>query len=333
MSFSTGRQNNVILEDILSKVTEIDIAAYYLNISSTPCIINSPLREDKHPSFGIQLYNDHIFYKDFSTKESGSLFMLLEQLWNCTYEDCLYKIYNDLSLFKHTSIENRLVTYKKNNFQPSTDTELKCKIREWEPHDIEYWSSYGISKEWLIYANVYPISYKIIIKNGKTYNFIADKYAYVYVEYKEDKTTLKIYQPYNKEGFKWSNKHDMSVISLWTKVPQQGDKICICSSLKDAGCLWLNTGIPALAVQGEGYSISNTAIQNLKDRYKQIYILFDNDAPGIKDGEKLANLTGFTNLILPKINGAKDISDLYLQLQNKQQFNKLILKLFENENT
>ncbi len=333
MSFSTGRQNNVILEDILSKVTEIDIAAYYLNISSTPCIINSPLREDKHPSFGIQLYDNHIFYKDFSTKESGGIFTLLGKMWNCSYEQCLSKIYTDLHLFNAISLNNNPKCSYKRNFHTNSKTELKCKVRNWEPYDIEYWDSYGISKEWLEYVNVYPISHKIIIKNGNTYTFKADKYAYAYVEYKEEKVTLKIYQPYNKEGYKWSNKHDMSVISLWTKVPQKGDKICICSSLKDAGCLWLNTGIPALAVQGEGYNISATAVQNLKDRYKQIYILFDNDIPGIKDGIKLEALTGFKNIVLPKINGAKDISDLYLQLQNKQQFNKLILKLFENENT
>jgi hypothetical protein len=205
---------------------------------------------------------------------------------------------------------------------------LECKTREWKQHDIEYWNSFGISLDWLKYADVYPISHKIIIKEGKRMVFVADKYAYAYVEFKDGKTTLKIYQPFNTSGFKWSNNHDKSVISLWTKVPKNGDRICICSSLKDALCLWANTGIPSLAVQGEGYTMSNTAINELNKRYKKVYILFDNDEAGLYDGKKLAESTGFTNIVLPKINNAKDISDLYKTLNNTNEFKNIILKLF-----
>ena len=144
----------------------------------------------------------------------------------------------------------------------------------------------------------------------------------------KSKCGRKIYQPFNKNGYKWSNRHDRSVISLWTKVPLQGDRICICSSLKDALCLWANTGIPALAVQGEGYGISDTAINELRRRYDKVYICFDNDEAGLKDGINLSNKTGFINVVLPPFKGGKDISDLYKVLSNKEKFKQLILKLF-----
>ena len=195
-------------------------------------------------------------------------------------------------------------------------------------YDIEYLNSYGISLNWLKYADVYPISHKIVIKNNNKLIFGADKYAYAYVEHKEGKVTLKIYQPFNKNGYKWSNKHDMSVISLWTKVPEYGDKICICSSLKDALCLWSNIGIPSIAVQGEGYNISNTAINELKRRYKKIYICFDNDKAGIVDAEKLSKSTGFINVVLPIFEGGKDISDLFKTLNDKNKFIEILSKLF-----
>lgn len=207
-------------------------------------------------------------------------------------------------------------------------TDLQCKVREWERYDIEYWESYGITLKWLKYADVHPISYKIVIKDGVRRVYRADKYAYAYVERKDGKITLKIYQPFNKDGYKWSNKHDLSVISLWTKIPEYGDIVCICSSMKDALCLWANTGIPSLAVQGEGYRMSNTAINELKRRYKRIFILFDNDEAGLVDGEKLAKSTGFINLTLPKFEGGKDVSDLYHFLQNKEDFIKIIKGLF-----
>ena len=145
----------------------------------------------------------------------------------------------------------------------------------------------------------------------------------------KSKCGRKIYQPFNKQGYKWSNRHDKSVISLWTKVPSYGAKICICSSLKDALCLWANTNIPALAVQGEGYSMSNTAINELKRRFNKVYICLDNDIPGLKDAKKLAEETGFINVVLPKFNGGKDISDFYKVLNNKEQFKQTILNLFK----
>lgn len=326
MAFSRGK-SSVCLSDILSRVTEGDILSYYLGITKVPCIINSPLRVDKRPSFGLYSPNgERIYYIDFSTKERGGVFDLLSNMWNCNYEETLLRVNKDISKFK-TSINIHKCTPCIVNITNKCNTDLQCRIREWRDYDIEYWSSYGISIDWLRYAEVYPISHKIIIKDDKKYIFGADKYAYAYVEHKENKVTLKIYQPFNKSGYKWSNKHDRSVISLWTKVPEYGDKICICSSLKDALCLWANTGIPSLSIQGEGYNISNTAINELKRRYREIYILLDNDEAGLKDGLSLSASTGFINLVLPKFDGGKDISDAY-KILGKDKWFELIKPLF-----
>jgi hypothetical protein len=158
--------------------------------------------------------------------------------------------------------------------------------------------------------------------------FPADKYAYTYVEFKEGKVTHKFYQPFNRDGFKWQNNHNRSVVSLWTKVPKEGNIICICSSLKDALALWCNTGIPAIAIQGEGYPLSQTAINELKRRFKRQYILLDNDEPGRKDAKKLTELTGFTNIEIPQFGGGKDVSD-YFKVFGKQQFINLFKNLFK----
>ena len=323
-------ESSVSLEDIYRITTEAEIIHYYLGISDIPCKINSPLRLDRSPSFGLFSPNgSRITWIDFSSGERGGIFDLLSRMWNTSFKETLNRIYNDFSKFNGSAqIESSRFPKRPNIKIGNNDVKMECKVREWRKHDIEYWESYGISLEWLKYANVYHISHKIIIKNGQRYVFGADKYAYAYAEFKEGKTTLKIYQPYNTQGFKWSNKHDRSVISLWTKVPSTGDRICICSSLKDALCLWANTGIPALAIQGEGYTISDTAINELKRRFKNIYILLDNDEAGLKDAKILASRTGFTNIVLPNINGAKDISDLYLLLHDKNKFQKIITGLF-----
>lgn len=320
------------LEDVHRVTTQAQITSYYLGVKDIPCIICSPLRRDEKPSMGIYSPNGtEVNFIDFGTGERGSIFTLLRKMWNTSFADTLKKIYEDFARFSSSvSVKASIPSCRiAGNPDHSRSVDMQCKVREWRDYDIEYWESYGVPLKWLKYADVYPISHKIIIKNGKNYVFGADKYAYAYVEFKEGKTTLKIYQPYNKSGFKWANKHDKSVISLWTKVPEYGDKICICSSLKDALCLWANTGIPALAIQGEGYSISNTAVSELKRRYKEIYILLDNDDAGLQDAVKLSESTGFTNIVLPKEYGEKDISDLYHSLQDKERFKSIILGLFK----
>lgn len=324
---SKGRKSEEYID--ISYIREADIAAYYLGIKSIPCLIASPLRPDKKPSFALFSNNgEEVGFIDYSTREHGSIFNLLMKLWNCNFIEVKKRIENDLgSTILNTCIGKG--SYSRIPIRTDSNLDLKCKIREWRDYDLEYWGSYGITIEWLKYADVYPISHKIVIKDGISYTFGADKYAYAYVEFKEGNTTLKIYQPFNTKGYKWSNRHDRSVISLWTKVPETGDRVCICSSMKDALCLWANTGIPSLAIQGEGYGMSDTAISELKRRFKQVFICLDNDEPGKKDAEILASKTGFTNVVLPSFSGGKDISDLR-KAAGKEEFLNIILNLFKS---
>ena len=333
MAFGNG-EHSITLEDVLARTTEFGILYHYFNVSELPTVIHSPLRQDSRPSFGLYtLDGKRVHYTDLATKDRGGLFDLLMKYWGESYKGMLNHLWKDLPNFSNANVQfNSMKSERTYQYQSlkSRNIDLQCKVREWRDYDIEYWASYGISLEWLKYADIYPISHKIVIRDGQRYVFGADKYAYAYVERKEGKVTLKIYQPYNKGGYKWSNRHDRSVISLWTKVPEYGDRICICSSMKDALCLWANTGIPALAIQGEGYSMSDTAVGELKRRYSHIYILLDNDEAGLQDAVKLSESTGFTNIVLPKVNDAKDISDLYKSLQDPNRFRGIIMPLFKD---
>ena len=278
MAFSSGK-SSVSLDDILSKVTEADILSHYLGVTEVPCIINSPLRQDRRPSFGLYSSDGiRIFYIDLATKDSGGLFDLLGKMWNCDFKEVLSKINEDISKFcGGASIHSYTPCAVRSTSSYNKDTDLQCKVRDWRDYDIEYWASYGITLEWLKYAEVYPISHKIIIKDGHRYVFGADKYAYAYVEHKEGKVTLKIYQPFNKAGYKWSSNIDRSVWSLWTKIPEYGDNLIISSSVKDCLNIMCNFKIPSICLQGEGYLPKPHVMEELKSRYKNIIVFFDND--------------------------------------------------------
>lgn len=316
------------VNEIMDRVSHAEILAHYFGITSLPVLINSPLRRDMHPSFSIYSPDgEKVKYIDYATGERGDIFVLMQKYFNLSFSGVMRMIAKEKQLKHGVKSDFRVTPALGKKFSTRTSSDIKVKVREWQQYDIDYWQSYGVSLSWLKYAEVYPISHKIVYKNNERYVFPAAKYAYCFVERKEEKVTLKIYQPYSKL-YKWSNKNDGSVVGLWTKIPAQGDQLVICSSLKDALCLWSNIKIPCIYVQSETTGMSDTAQSILKARYKNIYICFDNDEPGIKDAKHFAKQTGFKNVILPSFDGGKDISDFY-KLKGKEEFIKTLKPLFK----
>lgn len=306
--------SSISVNDILSKISELDILSKYLGIKKIPCIINSPLRKDNNPSFGIYSKDGkRVYYKDFSTKEHGGILDLLCRLWGKSLKEVLIILDKDIP--KNLNINVKKYTSTKTSGSVSNSI-LKVKIRNWELYDLRYWESFGITLEWLKFAEVYPISHKIIIKNNNKYVFKADKYAYAYVEHKEGKVTLKVYQPFNKDGYKWSSNIDRSVWSLWTKIPKFGNNLIISSSVKDCLNIMCNLGIPAICMQGEGYKPKPQIIEELKSRYKNIILFYDNDYnnpdnPGKKDSMELSLEYNLKRVEIPVKYESKDPSDLF----------------------
>ena len=319
MAVSKG-ESSVTLSDILEKTTEANILSFYLGVTEIPCIIHSPLRKDNRPSFGLYSPNGkRIYFVDFATKDRGGIFDLLCQMWGCSYKEVLIRINKDipkLCSIGTPNVHKHIPCTVRSTIECKKSTDLQCKVRDWASYDVEYWESYGISLDWLKYAEVYPISYKIIIKDGNKYVFKADKYAYAYVEHKEGKVTLKVYQPFNKDGYKWSSNIDRSVWSLWTKIPKFGNNLIISSSVKDCLNIMCNLGIPAICMQGEGYKPKPQIIEELKSRYKNIILFYDNDYnnpdnPGKKDSMELSLEYNLKRVEIPVKYESKDPSDLF----------------------
>ena len=307
--------DTISIDDVRRITTDYEVVNKYLGINVVPSNINSILREDKNPSLCIFPYKDSLFFKDFGTNQSGNIYQLLSLYWNIPLNQVYRKIYNDFTSanYKSCCCKNKI---SKTIIKRKSNINIKVKIRNWKPWDIEYWSSYGISLKWLEYCDIFPISHIFLIhQNGEQLTISADKYAYVYIERKDNKVSLKIYQPYST-NFKWMSKHDASVWDLWTKIPEKGDKLIITSSRKDALCLWANTGIPSLSLQGEGYVPKEKVINQLKERYNKIYVFYDNDFKnkvnnGRNYGRILAEKFNLQQIEIPTEYKSKDPSDLY----------------------
>lgn len=297
------------IEKVNDLYSDFDIAHKYLGITCVPEVINSPLRQDNNPSLGLFINNrtNSLWFKDFGSGEKGSLYDLLAKMWNVSKDKVYDRILEDMpapALIRKHGVK----VYRK------SAGKVEVRVREWRDYDIAYWDSYGVSLPWLKFGEIYPISHIIITKNGHSYPIPAEKYAYVYVERKDGIVSFKIYQPYSKE-YKWMSKHDSSVWDLWTKIPEKGDKLIITSSRKDALAIWSNTGIPALSLQGEGYIPKEHVVQQLKDRYNKVYVLYDDDFQSEENhgrmyGKMIAERFNVTQIEIPEKWESKDPSDV-----------------------
>lgn len=331
----------ITIADILEQVTEAQILSYYLGITEFKKLVHSPLREDNNASFGLKIIKDSLYYRDFATNEHGNLYELLMHYLKLSYYELLERLYLDLEKIKKSSNNSFALTTRRTKRKGTNIVNnIKVITRAFKNYDIEYWEQYGISKKSLIASNTYPISTLIVEKEGITYNIPADKYAYVYVEFKDNKESLKIYQPFSTQ-YKWINKHDSSVWDLWNKLPPTGETVIITSSRKDALCIYENTGIPAVSLQAESYLPKLQVINQLKSRFKNIIVLYDNDFksktnPGETFATNLANEFQLIKLTLPIELGEKDTSDLckkYGRIKVAQIIYSLIQEKFNHYGT
>ena len=309
-------------EDVL--LSDADIIKRYLGLDKLPCVVSSPLREDDdNPSFSLFERDGTVFWKDFGTGDKGTAVMLMARLWNVTFKEALLKIKLDTqSRVPHFDLIRRY----KGKIHITSSSSIKVKVREWKDWDTEYWKSFGISRKMCQWCNVYPISHSLFTRkdeNGKEYTITIpmDKYAYAYFEWKDGKESVKLYQPFS-QTMKWLSKHDASVWDLWKQAfkwadEKSDDVLVITSSRKDAMCIWQNLKVPSMALQGEGYVPKPQVMKQVLDKFKTVYLWYDNDFkhendnPGQDNARKLVDLyPDLKNICIPSSYQCKDPSDL-----------------------
>jgi putative N-acetylmannosamine-6-phosphate epimerase len=100
----------------------------------------------------------------------------------------------------------------------------------------------------------------------------------------------------------------------YKQLPNKGERVIITSSLKDVICLHA-AGYNAIAMQSEMQVPEQKLVDELKSRFKQIDVLYDNDFakvnnPGQTMAKKICDLYGFNNICIPTSFESKDPSDL-----------------------
>ena len=201
---------------------------------------------------------------------------------------------------------------------PKRVTIIRKKSRPWMKKDAEFWSKYLISKKTLIKFAVSPISHYWINESRFSCEL---SYAY------KIGTKYKIYSPHDE--VKWMSNTNSKQIQGYDQLPKQGDLCIITSSLKDVMCLF-EMGIPAVAMQSEMRLPLRNQIEELKQRFKQVAIFYDNDFtnpnnPGQAMAAKICKeYYPIKNIVIPDEYGVKDLSDYIAKFKRTEGLKTLI---------
>ena len=311
---------------VLSKIREVDIFAYYCNsfkeLGRPFC---SELRQDKKPNVYIILWKGRLLYKDFACPEHKfDCFGYVMAAYNVSFYSALRIIDNDFGLNLASNKEEMAFTkgylgYRSNiKIEDKKVTIIKKKSRPWKRKDADFWSQYLISKKTLTKFAVSPISHYWINDSRFTC-----KLSHAYKIGRK----YKIYSPY--EEVKWMSNTNSKQIQGYDQLPNKGDLCIIASSLKDVMCLF-EMGISAVAMQSEMQLPLRSTIEELKQRFKQVAVFYDNDFtnpnnPGQTMAKKICKeYYPMKNIVIPDVYQLKDPSDYVAHFKQTEGLQTLI---------
>lgn len=298
-------KNDPILshEYINSYVSDFDIYSYYMGCRfKLNSIFNSPLRQDKTPSFGIiQNPEGRLIYNDFGNSDTGNAITFVQKKLNLSsYKEALAQIYCDLIL-NQKEISDSFTNITK--LEKKADSVIEVIRQPFNTTDLKYWGQYHITKDILKKYEVDPIKYLIV--NGIVHwQYTKENPMYNYQNY--DKR--KIYRPLADKRNKWFGSMTKNYVFGHKQLPLTGSLLIITKSLKDVMCL-RSFGYLAVSPPSEGSLMPKQAIENYKVRFDKIIVLYDNDEQGIKSAKRMKDTYNIDNIIIPIESETKDISD------------------------
>lgn len=269
--------------------------------------IRSVFKTERTPSMCIY-YNDearHYKFKDFSSGKSGNGVALVSELYNIPYNKAIEKIINDYDNYLQKGDINHNLNLDHDIIAAPRYKVSDVYTRPWNNADAKFWVQFGIDSNLLKQYNVKPIQKYIMVRmyNDDQEVFTIERPG-VYGYFDKDNNLYKIYQPGQK------NKKFIKVKDYVQGSDQLTDSkyLIICSSLKDllAFKAMKFKGIDAIAPDSENSMISKEHIQQLQNKYKRVFTLFDDDVAGIKAMNKYKDLYQIPYLHLQM---SKDLSD------------------------
>lgn len=321
-------------EYLFSKgINQESIMQYYTgaDINSRKLIV-SPFRVDNHTTCSFYKSKSGILYlHDFATNEHINCFQAVMKKYNCNYYEALEIIAQDFRLIDYNNY-SRKDTIKEPIIIPeikeSETSRIQCQIKDFTKEELEWWKSFGINLKLLKKYHVFSIQHVFI--NGKLRFSSSDEcpiYGYYFGKNKDGIEQWKIYFPNRKET-RFLNNTSKKLLQGYKQLPRTGGLLVITKSMKDV--ISLNRfGIASCAPNSETLFINDKQLEEFKQRFKHILVLYDNDKPGLRNMVQIRRQHPELNFFFIPRSLSKDFTDT-LKMVGMDKMKELVNQFMSN---
>ena len=313
---------------ILSRFSEEQLMEYYLHIPVKKGLFRSPLRRDKQPTCSFyRNKSGTLIFKDFATGQHLNIFDVVQSIFRCDYFESLRIIANDFGIVRDNTLHKNPGKINLNpvKIKDKEISKIQIEVQEFTDSELKWWGKYGISKDILKRFNVY--SCKHVFLNDQLFAK-SQQHCPIFGYYGKKYQGLELWRCYfpKRTSFRFITNWPSKKIQGYDQLPKKGKLLVITKSMKDSMCLY-SCGITACAPNSENLFISDKVLEDLKSRFKNIVVLYDNDRPGLYNMAKIRREhPELTYVFIPKKYGSKDISDFYKDHGRKETLN--LIKTF-----
>ena len=321
-------QPKITKELILSRFSEEQLMEYYLHIPVKKGLFRSPLRRDKQPTCSFyRNKSGTLIFKDFATGQHLNIFDVVQSIFRCDYFESLRIIANDFGIVRDNALHKNPGKINLNpiKIKDKEISKIQIEVQEFTDGELKWWGKYGISKDILKRFNVY--SCKHVFLNDQLFAE-SQQHCPIFGYYGKKYQGLELWRCYfpKRTSFRFITNWPSKKIQGYDQLPKKGKLLVITKSMKDSMCLY-SCGITACAPNSENLFIPDKVLEDLKNRFENIVVLYDNDRPGLYNMAKIRKEhPELTYVFIPKRYGSKDISDFYKDHGRKETLN--LIKTF-----
>ena len=272
---------NITKDFILSKINQESIMGYYTgNDVTSKKLVTSCLRNDNHVTVGYYKSKSGVLYMhDFATNEHIDCWNLVMKKFNVNYYDALKIIAKDFNLVNDSTVIKKSVPKQINPLKETESSRIQVQIKDYTEQELKWWEQFGINSRLLKKYHIYSLKY--VFLNGDLKFISSEKnpiYGYFFGKDKNGIEKWKIYFPMRTE-FRFLNNLSKKVLQGYHQLPKTGDLLVITKSMKDVVAMY-DFGIAAVSPNSETLFIDDKKLEEFKQRFKHILVLYDNDRPG-----------------------------------------------------
>lgn len=321
-------QPKITKELILSRFSEEQLMEYYLHIPVKKGLFRSPLRRDKQPTCSFyRNKSGTLIFKDFATGQHLNIFDVVQSIFRCDYFESLRIIANDFGIVRDNALHKNPGKINLNpiKIKDKEISKIQIEVQEFTDSELKWWGRYGISKDILKRFNVY--SCKHVFLNDQLFAE-SQQHCPIFGYYGKKYQGLELWRCYfpKRTSFRFITNWPSKKIQGYDQLPKKGKLLVITKSMKDSMCLY-SCGITACAPNSENLFIPDKVLEDFKNRFENIVVLYDNDRPGLYNMAKIRKEhPELTYIFIPKKYRSKDISDFYKDHGRKETLN--LIKTF-----